>query len=424
MGPNASDPGAPPLAEARGAPALALDGVSLEAIALAVGTPAYVYSAAAIRAAYGQLDRAFGAVPHAIHYALKANSSLAIVRLLRALGARVDANSMGEVEVALRAGFAPGEIVFTGVGKSPEELDRAVALGLGAINVESTGELERIDRLAAARGARARVALRVNPDIDAGSHPHIATGLRDSKFGVPLELARDLYRAMQARPGLRPVGVHVHVGSQITALEPLGRAARAAADLARVLLGDGVPIEHVDFGGGLGIAYDGGTPPDVDAYVRQILDAAHGLPVTLLVEPGRLLVGAAGLLLARVIDVKQWPGTRRFVVLDAGMTELLRPMLYGASHRVEAVRPRPGEAVACDLVGPVCETTDTLASDRRLPPLEPGDLVVVRDVGAYGAAMGLTYLRRPLPPEVLVEDGAWRLIRRRQAIDDLLALEA
>ena len=402
---------------------LTLDGVLLDELAHETGTPAYVYSAGAIRTAYARLDAAFGETPHAIHYALKANSSLAIVRLLHGLGSRVDANSIGEVEVALRCGVTPAEIVFTGVGKSHDELDRAVSLGLAAINVESPGELDRLDRLAVARGTQARVALRVNPDIDARSHPHISTGLRDNKFGVPIDLARGLFREMRDRAGLLPIGVHVHIGSQITSLEPLARAAESVAALARALVADAVPIEHLDFGGGLGIAYEGGTGPDTEAYVRQIVQAAGDSGFTLVVEPGRLLVGPAGVLLTRVVDVKQWPGTRRFVVLDAGMTELMRPMLYDAYHRIEPVQPRPGNVIPSDIVGPICESTDTFARDRALPPVEVGDLLAIRDVGAYGAVMGSMYLRRPLPPEILVDDGSWRVIRRRQTLDDMLALE-
>lgn len=404
-------------------PGAAIDGVPLATIAAEAGTPAYVYSAAAIRDAYRRLDRAFGDTPHAIHYALKANSSLAVVRLLRSLGSRADANSIGEVEVALRAGFTPDDIVLTGVGKRHDELDRAVGLGLAALNVESPGELERLDAIARARGTRARVALRVNPDIDAESHPHISTGLRDNKFGVPIGLARDLFREMQQRDGLRPVGVHVHIGSQITSLAPLARAVEAVTALARALVADGIGIEHLDFGGGVGIAYDGGEAPDVEAYVRQIVATAGSQGFTLIVEPGRQIVGPAGVLLTRVVDVKQWPGTRRFVVLDAGMTELLRPMLYDAFHRIDPVAPRPGAAIASDVVGPICESTDTFGRDRLLPPVEVGDLMAIRDVGAYGAVMGSSYLRRPLPPEVLVDEGTWRVTRRRQTIDDLLALE-
>ncbi len=395
----------------------------LEAIADGAGTPAYVYDAGAIRRAYTALDRAFGDVPHAIHYALKANSALALVRLVRSLGSAADANSIGEVEVALRCGFAPSDIVFTGVGKRTDELDRAVALGLLAINVESPGELDRLARIAADRGEVARVALRVNPDIDARSHPHISTGLRSSKFGVPIGAAPELFRDIQARPSLKAVGIHVHIGSQITTLEPIERAAEAVVSLARELSGQGIAIEHLDMGGGVGIAYDGGHAPDPADYVRRIVRAAGTSGLKLAIEPGRLLVGAAGLLLTRVVDVKQFPGERRFVVLDAGMTELMRPALYGARHRIEPVRPRVGEPVAVDVVGPICETTDTFARDLPLPPLDVGDLVVICDTGAYGAAMGSTYLRRPLPPEIFIDDGAWRITRRRQDLDDMLRLE-
>jgi diaminopimelate decarboxylase len=395
----------------------------IDAIAAAVGTPAYVYSAEAVRAAYRELDAAFGTAPHTIHYALKANSALALVRLVRALGSGADANSMGEVDVALHCGFRPDEIVFTGVGKRGDELERAVALNLAAINVESPGELDRLARLAADRGGLARVALRVNPDIDAESHPHISTGLKSNKFGVPIDLAPALFREIKARASLQAVGIHVHIGSQITALDPLRRAAEAVVALARGLRGEGVDIEHLDFGGGVGIAYDGGAAPDAAAYVKHIVATAGRSGLKLAIEPGRVLVGAAGVLLTRVVDVKHLPGAKRFVVLDAGMTELMRPALYGAFHRIEPVHPRAGARLACDVVGPICESTDTFARDRLLPPMDVGDLVVIRDCGAYSAVMGSNYLRRPLPPEVLVDNGEWRVIRRRQTLDDMLALE-
>lgn len=402
---------------------LTIEAVPAATVARSVGTPCYVYSAASIREAYHSLDDAFAGRPHAIHYALKANSTLAIVRLMRALGSHVDANSMGEVDVARRCGFTSREIVFTGVGKSTAELERAVTLDFHAINVESPGELDRLDQIATAHGVKARVALRVNPDIDAESHPHISTGLRDNKFGVPIALAPALFVDMMRRSGLTPVGVHIHIGSQITSLAPLAKAADAASDLARHLLAAGVPLEQIDFGGGLGIAYDDAPVPDRADYVRALVAAAGDLPLTLAIEPGRSIVGPAGVLLATVVDIKHVPGGRRFVVLDAGMTELMRPALYGAFHRIEAVRPRAGDAEACDVVGPICESTDRFARDRALPPLEVGDLVAVRDVGAYGAVLGSTYLRRPLPPEALVEGAAWTVIRRRQTLDELLQLE-
>lgn len=403
---------------------LSLDGVDPTVIAAEAGTPCYVYSASAIRSAYRRIDEAFGDLPHAIHYALKANSTLAIARLLRSLGGRADANSMGEVDVALRAGFTPQEIVFTGVGKSALELERGVALGLLTINVESPGELDRLDRIARARGTVANVALRVNPDIDAESHPHISTGLKSNKFGVPIEAAPELFREIARRDGLRANGVHVHIGSQITSLDALLRAAQAAVSLASALCAEGLTIQHVDFGGGLGISYDGNVAPDATEYIQQLAALVKPTGLQAIVEPGRTLVGPAGYLLSRVVDVKQFGTGRRFVVLDAGMTELMRPALYGAFHRIEPVLPRGGAAEVVDIVGPICESSDTFARDRALPHVEPGDLVAIRDVGAYGAAMASNYLRRPLSPEVLVDDGTWSIIRRRQTLDDILSLES
>ena len=404
-------------------PFLACDGVSLETIAERVGTPTYVYSAAAICDAYRELDRAFASHPHSIHYALKANSTLAIARLLRDLGSHVDANSGGEIELALRAGFTPEQIVFSGVGKTPEELTRAVALGVKAINVESAGELDRVARLAADRGTRARVALRVNPDIDSRTHPHISTGLKMNKFGVPIEHAFAIYREMVSRPSLQPTGIHVHLGSQIVTLEPIRRAAEAVVALARELCDAGIRLEYVDLGGGLGISYDGQPVPHPAAYADAVLPIVRDSGLSVVLEPGRLIVGAAGALVARVVDVKQFPGARRFVVLDAGMSALIRPALYGAFHRIVAVNPRPGPPLACDIVGPVCESSDVFGRDRLMPPIEPGDLVTVLDAGAYGFAMASNYNRRPFPAEVLVENGQWRIVRRRQTVDDMLALE-
>jgi diaminopimelate decarboxylase len=395
----------------------------LEAIASAVGTPAYVYSAQAIRSAYRELDAALARVPHALHYALKANSTLAIARLIRELGGGADANSVGEIEVALRAGFHPSQIVFTGVGKTSDELARAIALDVKTINAESAGELQRIAALARAQGTTARVALRVNPDIDARSHPHISTGLRTNKFGVPIESARELYREAAATEGVRPVGVHVHVGSQITLLHPIASAAARIVALVTDLRGDGIALDHVDLGGGLGISYDGSRVPSLTQYAGAIVDGVARTGLTLLLEPGRALVGAAGLLLTRVVDVKEYPGGPHFAILDAGMTELLRPALYNAYHRIVALSPRAGDPRPYEVVGPLCESSDIFGRDRLLPPLAPGDLLAILDTGAYGAAMASTYNRRPLPPEVLVDGDGWRVIRRRQSIDDLLALE-
>lgn len=384
----------------------------------------YVYDAARIRDAFTRLDAALTPYPHALHYALKANSTLAIARLLRGLGSSADANSVGEIEVALRAGFIPEQIVFTGVGKTPDELERAVALGVKAINAESTGELARISAIARRLGTRARVALRVNPDIDARTHAHISTGLRTNKFGVPIEEARAIYRSIKDDLGLEPSGIHLHLGSQITTLEPLSRAAARVVALVAELRSDGIALDHVDLGGGLGISYDGQPVPSVDEYARTMAAAIGPTGLTLLLEPGRALVGASGLLLTRVVDVKQYPTGLRFAILDAGMTELMRPALYGAFHTILPVSPRPGDVSPYEIVGPICESSDIFGRERPMPLLEPGDLIAILDTGAYGSVMGSTYNRRPLPPEVLVDGARWSVIRRRQTVDDMLALEA
>jgi diaminopimelate decarboxylase len=402
---------------------LECDGVPLSEIARAHGTPLYVYSASTIAARYRAVDAAFGGYPHAIHYALKANSTLAIVRLLRSLGSRVDANSGGEIDVALRAGFIPPEIVFTGVAKTDAELAQAVDLGVKTINAESEGELERLDAIARERQTRARVAIRVNPDIDARSHPHISTGLKTNKFGVSIDDARDLIHRMRGRSGLEIVGLHTHVGSQIMDLEPLRRASAAVAALAQELIADGIAIEQLDLGGGLGISYDGTPAPTAEEYAAAILGSVRGTGLSIVLEPGRHLVGPAGALVTRVVDVKPQPGGKQFVILDAGMTELIRPMLYNAYHRIEPVDERDDREIVADVVGPLCESSDTLGKDRTFPQPKAGDLFAVLDAGAYGSVMASNYNRRPLPAEVMVQDGRSCVIRRRQTIDDILALE-
>jgi diaminopimelate decarboxylase len=407
-----------------GAHGLACDGVSVHAIVASVGTPAYIYSARAMRDAYRAIDDAFSAYPHAIHYALKANSTLAIVRLLRALGSRADANSSGEIEVALRAGFAPGDVVFTGVGKTGAELDYAIARDVNAINAESAGELDRIADRARAAGRVARVALRVNPDIDARSHPNISTGLKSNKFGVPLQDARAMYRERRDVASLRFVGVHIHIGSQITTAEPLRRAAAALTTLALELRDDGVPLEHVDLGGGLGIAYEGRPMITAAEYAAAVVPELRRANIPVVLEPGRAVVGHSGALIARVVDVKQYPDGRRFAVLDTGMSELMRPALYGSFHRIVPVSPRQTPETPWDVVGPICESSDVFARERMLPDLCVDDLVAILDTGAYGAVMASNYNRRLLAPEVLVDAGSWSEIRRRQTLDDVLALES
>ena len=308
-------------------------------------------------------------------------------------------------------------------------------LGLKAINVESVGELARVEEIAARLGMTARVALRVNPDIDAKSHPHISTGLRINKFGIPIDDVRALFKTIGSRPALKLVAVHVHIGSQVTSTEPLARSAALVADLvaelrdvnARQARGAGagpVALEYVDLGGGLGISYDGRAVPTVAEYVTALLNAVAPTGLPIVIEPGRAIVGPSGTLVARVIDLKPRNADSQFAVLDAGMAELMRPALYNAYHAVEPVSLRAGSETQYELVGPICESADVVARDRLLTPLEVGDLVAIRDAGAYGSAMASNYNRHPLPAEVLVDNGQWRVIRRRQTIDDMTALES
>ena len=394
------------------------DGVPLEPIAAEHGTPLYVYSAETIAARYRAIDEAFAGYPHSIHYALKANSTLAITRLLRGLGSHADANSGGEIDVAMRAGFTPSQIVFTGVGKTMAELGYAIDLGVRTINVESAGEIDRIDALSRDRNVRTKIAIRVNPDVDAKTHPHISTGLKINKFGIPIDEVRALCARTRGRPNVEIVGLHAHVGSQITNMEPLARAAKALVDLARALALEGTTVEHLDIGGGLGVSYDGSPVPGVTEYAAAVLPMLRESGLHVVLEPGRHIVAPAGALLTRVVDVKD-----SFVVMDAGMTELIRPMMYNAFHRIEPVALRDTPTAPVHIVGPLCESSDTLGKDRAIARPSVGDLFAVLDAGAYGAVMASNYNRRLMPAEVLVENGASRIIRRRQTLDDILALE-
>jgi diaminopimelate decarboxylase len=402
--------------------ALGADGVGLAALAERYGTPLYVYSAAAVGDAYDRYHRAFAAVPHRICYALKANPCGALLRLLAGRGAGADIVSGFELLAALRAGFPVDRVVFSGVGKTDAEIALAVERGVGEFNAESEEEIARIGRAASAAGAEARVTLRVNPDIDARSHPYISTGLKESKFGVDIAAAPAILDRARRVPGVRVVGVQSHIGSQITSLEPLGSAAGELAALSRRLLDAGHALETIDVGGGLGLDYRAGTGPDVEGFARAVLPAVSGLGLTVIMEPGRSLVAAAGVLVTRVLYVKENRG-KRFVIADAAMNDLMRPSLYDAYHRVETVGRPPEQSRVADLVGPVCETGDFLARNRELPEVEPGDLLAVRDAGAYGFSMASQYNMRPRAAEVLVDEGGPRLVRRRESFDDLVRAE-
>ena len=400
------------------------DGVPLDPIAAAAGTPLYVYSAATIAARYRAIDAAFAGYPHAIHYALKANSTLAITRLLRSLGSHADANSGGEIDVAMRAGFIPSQIVFTGVGKTTAELGDAIDLGVRTINVESEGEIERIDTLSRERKTRTNIAIRVNPDVDAKTHPHISTGLKTNKFGIALDEVRALCGRTRGRPehrDCRPPRARRFADYQHGAARARrARSCRPGAAARRATAPRSSISTSAADSACRTTARPCRTPPTMPTRSCRSLRES-GLAIVL--EPGRHVVAPAGALLTRVVDVKEAGGGRLFVVMDAGMTELIRPMLYNAFHRIEPVIRHGRACRVADIVGPLCESSDTLGKDRTIPRPQVGDLFAVLDAGAYGSVMASNYNRRLLPAEVMVENGVARVIRRRQTLEDVLALE-
>jgi diaminopimelate decarboxylase len=397
------------------------EGVPLPRIAEAVGTPFYCYSTATLERHYRVLADAFSGRDVLIAYSLKANSNLAVIATLARLGAGADVISEGEVRRALAAGVAPEKVVFSGVGKTRAEMAFALGHGVVHFNVESEPELEALSEVAARRGRTARVALRVNPDVAAGSHDKISTGRRRDKFGVDIERVPALYRRAAALPGLEVDGVDLHIGSQLVELAPFRRAFERAIDLVGALRADGHDIRRLDLGGGLGIPYVEEEPPRPEDYARMIFTLTAGLDCRIVLEPGRVIAGNAGVLVARVIYVK-YTGERCFVILDAAMNDLVRPALYGAAHRIDPVAAAAPEAPLSpvDLVGPVCETSDTFAVQRPMPPLAAGDLVAFRSAGAYGAVMASTYNSRLLVPEVLVKDARFAVVRRRPDYDTVL----
>jgi len=403
---------------------LLLDAVPLAAIGAAVGTPTWVYSAGTLRRRAALLRNALAAagLTATLHFAVKANPSLAVLRVLRDAGYGADVVSGGELAAALAAGIEPIGIVFSGVGKTDAEFAAALTAGILQINIESAEEAERLSAVALAMGRVASVALRVNPDVDAGTHAKISTGRRGDKFGVAIAEAPALYARLAVLPGLRPVGIAVHIGSQITAgMEAFRRAFGLVADLVRALLAAGLPVERIDCGGGLGIPYRDEPAPRPDALAGAIATALRALGLPVMLEPGRWIVGPAGVLLAAVVVAKQ-SGGRRFVILDAAMNDLLRPAMYDSWHGIVPVAAA-SLAAPCspaDVVGPICESSDTFARDRALPPLDPGALVAFLDAGAYGAAMSSTYNLRPLAAEVLVDGDRFAVIRARQEAAALL----
>jgi diaminopimelate decarboxylase len=398
------------------------DGVSLEAIAASAGTPVYVYSRAAIEESFRRFDAAFSSVPHLICYATKANSNLSILRALAALGAGADVVSGGELRAALESGIPAGRIVFSGVGKTDEEIRFAAEAGILAFNAESEREIEKISAAATALGATARVAVRVNPDIDPKSHPYISTGLKHNKFGVDIARALDLYEAGRRLPGIRMTGIQAHIGSQIGDPAPLAETARELALLASRLLERGFGLETLDVGGGIGTGESGSPALSPEAYAAAVLPPLKGVPLQILIEPGRAIVGPAGALVTRVL-YRKTNGGKEFVITDAGMNDLLRPPLYGAIHPIESVAPPVGAPLVADVVGPICETSDFFARDRTLASPAEGDLLAILDAGAYGFAMSSNYNFRNRAAEVLVQSNGFRVVRRRETFEDLVRLE-
>jgi diaminopimelate decarboxylase len=399
------------------------EAVPLDRLAAAVGTPTYVYSTATIRERYSALERALASVPHRIHYACKANGSLALLALLKRLGARVDVVSAGELYRATSAGFSAEDVVFGGVGKTEEELDRALAAGVHLISVESADELRLIDALARRRGLRPRIGIRVNPEITVESfHDYIKTGESGDKFGVPLDVADEVARVASRMPNVVLAAVGMHIGSQVSELSAFVAGLDRLETLVRGLHGAGVEtLEALDVGGGLFVPYGDEPPVDLDAYARAVTPVARRLGLMLIVEPGRFLVAEAGALLTRVLYRKR-SGGRLVLVTDAGMNDLLRPSHYDAYHRIAAVAPT-GRTETFDVVGPICESGDFLAIERELDDVGPGALLCVQTAGAYGYSMASNYNARPRPAEVLVDGARWAVITARETLEDLVRRE-
>jgi diaminopimelate decarboxylase len=400
--------------------------VNLAVLAEAVGTPFYCYSTATLERHYRVFADAFAETDHLICYAMKANSNQSVLRTLAKLGAGADVVSGGELKRALAAGIPPNKILFSGVGKTEAELRAALAADILCLNVESEPELDLLSKLAVETGRTARISIRVNPDVDSGSHAKISTGKSENKFGIPITQARAVYARAAKLPGIAVTGVDMHIGSQITDLGPMEAAFRLLADFVTTLRGDGHTISHVDFGGGLGIPYyeDRAAPPEPLAYAEMVKRVTHNLGCTLMFEPGRMIVGNAGILVARVIYVKRGEA-RNFVIIDAAMNDLIRPTLYEAYHQIMPVRAAPKDApmMVADVVGPVCETGDYLALSRNLPEPKAGDLLAIMTAGAYGAVQSGTYNTRALVPEVLVKGGQYAVVRPRVEVEQLIAMD-
>jgi diaminopimelate decarboxylase len=403
---------------------LHVERVPVRRIADAVGTPFYCYSTAALADNYRAYERTLGALGVGIYYSLKANSNQAVIRTLGTLGAGADVVSVGEMHRALKAGIPADRIVFAGVGKTELEMEAALKAGIHQFNVESFGELETLNAVASRMGVAAPVTLRINPDVDARTHAKISTGKAENKFGIDIDHAAQFYSAAARMPGIRILGLAVHIGSQLTDLAPYRAAFMKIAELARTLRKAGLPVERIDLGGGIGIAYRDEATIDLKDYAALVNELIAPLGTSIEIEPGRSIVGNAGLLVARIINVKQGV-SRKFVIVDAAMNDLIRPSLYDAYHDITPVAQPPSDAPVerCDVVGPVCETGDRFAEQRPLPPVKPGDLVAFATAGAYGAVMASTYNTRLPAAEVLVKGDRFDVVRPRPSYDDIIGLD-
>ena len=396
--------------------------VPLREIVDAVGTPAYVYSLAQLRDAFLSFDHAFAASRHLVCFSVKANSNLAVLRAFVNEGSGFDIVSGGELFRVLKAGADPGKVVFSGVGKTREEMEYALRSGILMFNVESEQEMEALNEVAGSMGVTAPVSFRINPDVDPQTHPYISTGMKKSKFGIAIDPAAAAYRRAIALPNLDVVGVDCHIGSQLTSTSPFADAAERVRAFIEVLQGEGADIRYVDLGGGLGIRYDDEEPPDPGDYAKALMEGVRGLDVTLVLEPGRSMVGNAGILLTRVLYLKRTEA-KNFVVVDGAMNDLIRPSLYGAFQGLRPVDRREAEPMTADVVGPICESGDFLAQDRDIQPPEPGDLMAVMSAGAYGFTMASNYNTRPRAAEVLVDGKEFAVVRERETLEGLVAGE-
>lgn len=404
------------------------EGVPLRRIAHEIGTPAYVYSLRTLKRHFRVFDQSFAAIPHIVCYSVKANSNIALLRAFAKEGSGFDIVSAGELFRALKAGADPVKVVFSGVGKKQQEIEYALNSNILMFNVESEQELVALNEIAGGLHKKAPISLRINPDVDPQTHPYISTGMKKAKFGVDIKRSLETYRKAASLPNIEVVGVDCHIGSQLTSVAPFVDAlARVREYLERVLVGslmkEGARIRYLDLGGGLGISYNDEMPPHPEEYAKAIIEGLAGLDVTLILEPGRVIVGNAGILMTEVQYIKE-TDAKKFIVVDAGMNDLIRPALYGSYQAIRPVMDRGGESIVADVVGPICESGDFFAKDREIARPERGDLLAVMSAGAYGFTMASNYNSHPKPPEILVDGDKYYVIRKRETFDDLINGEA